>query len=82
MTAKYTLTDETKTLPEGIVLHRIKRVSDRRLITYTMQSEPGTSLVAAGWKVIGKTKARSWDMPSRPRVDKHVVAPRLLWEIS
>lgn len=54
----------------------------RRLITYTMQSEPGTSLVAAGWKVIGKTKARSWDMPSRPRVDKHVVAPRLLWEIS
>lgn len=28
MTAKYTLTDETKTLPGGIVLHRIKRVSD------------------------------------------------------
>lgn len=51
----------------------------RRLITYTLTSEPGTSLKAAGWKVIGQTKGRSWDTPSRPRV---TVNPqdRTLWE--
>jgi hypothetical protein len=42
----------------------------RRLVTYTLQSEPGTSLRAAGWKVVGEVKGRSWHTPSRPRVDK------------
>jgi hypothetical protein len=42
----------------------------RRLITYTLQTEPGTSLRAAGWKVLGEVKGRSWSTPTRPRVDK------------
>ena len=54
----------------------------RRLITYTLQTEPGTSLVAAGWKVIGETKPQSWDSPSRPRIDKHEIQARICWEIS
>jgi hypothetical protein len=54
----------------------------RRLITYTLTSEPGTSLVAAGWRVIGETPGRSWNVPTRPRVDKHVLQARLCWEIS
>jgi hypothetical protein len=55
----------------------------RRLITYTLSSEPGTSLVAAGWRLLGErgSKAgRSWDTPSRPRVDKHPLQMKLLWE--
>jgi hypothetical protein len=43
----------------------------QRLITYTLASEPGTSLVAAGWKVVGATDGRSWHREGRPRVDWH-----------
>ncbi len=53
-----------------------------RLGTYILVSEPGTSLVAAGWKLVGETPGRSWSVPSRPRVDKHPLGQRQLWEAS
>lgn len=53
----------------------------RRLITYTLASEPGSSLRAAGFQVVYQTRARSWHTPSRPRVDKHLHAQRTLWEL-
>lgn len=43
----------------------------RKLITYTLKRESGTSLRAAGLVTVGETKGRSWNVPSRPRVDKH-----------
>lgn len=52
----------------------------QRIGTYILKREPGTSLVAAGWKLIGETRARSWDTPSRRRVDKHPVEPKCLFE--
>jgi hypothetical protein len=52
----------------------------RRLITYTLKTEPGTSLRAAGWKVIGEVKGRSWSTPSRPRIDKHPTLDKICWE--
>lgn len=52
----------------------------RRLITYTLVSEPGTSLRAAGWKVIGEVRGRSWSCPSRPRIDRHPLQNKLRWE--
>jgi hypothetical protein len=52
----------------------------RRLITYTRADEAGTSLAAAGWRVVGEVKARSWDTPSRPRDDRDERVPRLRWE--
>ena len=42
----------------------------RKLITYTLASEPGASLRGAGWRVVGEVRGRSWDTPTRPRVDK------------
>ena len=51
----------------------------RRLITYTLKSEPGTSLRAAGWRVIGEVKGRSWSVPSRPRIDKHPLFDKIKW---
>ena len=51
-----------------------------RLITYTLKSESGASLKASGYRVIGERKGRSWNCPSRPRVDGHVIEDRLLWE--
>ena len=47
-----------------------KNLGYKRLITYTLESEPGTSLRAAGWKEIGRAGGLSWNTPSRPRVDK------------
>jgi len=52
----------------------------RRLITYTLDSEPGTSLVAAGWRKVGEVRGRSWNTPSRPRVDKHPTQGKIRWE--
>jgi hypothetical protein len=53
----------------------------RRLVTFTLMTEPGTSLVAAGFKDVGKvTKGRSWNGPNRPRVDKHPLQDELRWE--
>lgn len=57
-----------------------KALGYRRLITYTMKSESGRSLRAAGWKLVGETPGRSWSVPSRPRVDKHPLQGRLRWE--
>jgi hypothetical protein len=54
----------------------------RRIGTYILKEEPGSSLKAAGWKSIHETPGRSWDVPSRPRVDKHPLGQRVLWEMS
>lgn len=51
-----------------------------RLGTYTLPSEGGASLRAAGWKLIGERGGGSWSCPSRPREDKHPTELKLLWE--
>jgi hypothetical protein len=53
----------------------------RKLVTYTLASEPGISLRAAGWKVLGEVRGRSWSCPSRPRVDKYPTQNKLRWEV-
>jgi hypothetical protein len=52
----------------------------RKLVTYTRTDEAGTSLIAAGWRVVGEVTARSWDTPVRPRDDRDERVPRLRWE--
>lgn len=52
----------------------------RRIGTYTLKSEPGTSLRAAGWNMIAETPGKSWSVPSRARDDKHPIEPKLVWE--
>ena len=54
----------------------------RRLVTFTLVAEPGTSLRAAGFKEIGRTGGKSWSVPSRPRVDKHPLQERIRWEMA
>lgn len=54
----------------------------RRLGTYIRADEPGTSLVAAGWRLVGATPGRSWSVPSRPRKDKTDLIPRLRFEVA
>ena len=52
----------------------------RRMITYTLASEDGASLRAAGWRLIGEAGGGSWNRKSRPRVDKHPTQYKLRWE--
>lgn len=52
----------------------------KKIGTYILASEPGTSLTATGWRMIGTTPGRSWSVPSRPRVDTHPLQKKMLFE--
>ncbi len=52
----------------------------KRIGTYILASEPGTSLTASGWRMIGETSGGSWSRSDRPRVDKHPTQAKLLFE--
>lgn len=58
-----------------------KEMGYERLITYIRQDEPGVSLVASGWVFEQNIRARSWNMPGRPRIDKTEVVKRARWSI-
>lgn len=49
-----------------------KEMGYKRIITYTLVTEPGTSLKASGWKDMGEAGGVSWDVPSRPRKETQV----------
>jgi hypothetical protein len=51
-----------------------------RICSYTLESEPGTSLVAAGFQRVALTKGGSWNCPSRPRSDKAPTGRKWRWE--
>jgi hypothetical protein len=57
-----------------------KAMGYKRLITYTLESESGTSLIAAGWRVVGQSKGGSWSRAGRFRIDKHPVGQKMLWQ--
>jgi hypothetical protein len=44
----------------GHITRAAKALGYRRLVTYTLASEPGTSLKASGWRLIAETKPESW----------------------
>ena len=54
----------------------------RKAITYTLESESGTSVRAASWKCVAEVTAQSWDRPSRPRVDLYPLQAKLRWEVT
>lgn len=59
-----------------------KALGYTRLVTYTLKSESGASLKASNWRIVAESPGRSWDVPSRPRVDKHPLQERLRWELA
>ena len=60
-----------------------RAMGGHRLITYTLATEPGTALRAAGGRELYSTKdrPRGWDTPARPRSSGPQVA-KTLWEAS
>jgi tRNA A37 N6-isopentenylltransferase MiaA len=57
-----------------------RAIGYKKLITYILNSEPGTSLKAAGWKCLGECGGGSWSRDERPRVDKHPLQTKIKWE--
>lgn len=68
----------------GSAWRAAKALGFRRLVTYTQAGESGSSLRAAGWRVIAERPAKpGWSGPSRPRESKGTEGiPRTLWEAS
>jgi hypothetical protein len=64
----------------GAAWRAAKALGYKRLITYTLREEPGISLRAAGWRVIGEAGGGEWGRKSRPRVTKHPTGQKILWE--
>jgi hypothetical protein len=52
----------------------------RRIVTYTLEHEPGGSLRAAGFTRTGTTAAKSWNTPGRPREDRAPLRAKQRWE--
>lgn len=64
----------------GAAWRAARALGYRRLVTYTLASEPGASLRGAGWTLIGEAGGGSWSRPSRPREDQHPTQTKLRWE--
>jgi len=59
-----------------------RAIGYRKMVTYILDSEPGVSLSAAGWRCVAQTKGGTWDCKARPRVDKHPTQAKLRFEVS
>lgn len=66
----------------GAAWRAARALGYRRLVTYTHADEPGTSLRAAGWRVLAVRPPRpGWSVPSRPRDNaSYLSTTRTLWE--
>lgn len=60
----------------------VRALGYKRIITYILDSEKGTSLNAAGWKCIAQTDGGSWNCKSRPRIDRHPLQKKFRYEQS
>lgn len=68
----------------SFLLSRAKRAAQAmgyvRVITYTLATEGGKSLQAAGWVRQGERSGRgSWNVPSRPRQGRDKEVVKVLW---
>lgn len=52
----------------------------RRVVTYTLATEPGSSLRASGFEAVAETRAESWDRPGRKRSNAVPICPKTRWQ--
>ena len=64
----------------GAAWRAVKALGYKRLVTYTLPSEGGASLRAAGWRCIGEAGGGNWNKTARPRVDSDHQQLKLRWE--
>lgn len=51
----------------------------KQVITYTLATETGTSMKAANFNLVRKSKGGSWNCEARERTDKHPITEKYLW---
>ena len=76
-------TDKTKNVASmlyGAAWRAVKAMGYKRLTTYTLISEKGTSLKAAGYKMLYETSGGSWNSLNRKRIDKAPTGQKVLWD--
>jgi len=54
----------------------------RKIGTYILAQENGSSVRAANWKLIGERGGGSWKRSGRLRIDKHPLQKKLLFEMT
>lgn len=64
----------------GAAAREARRRGFERVITYTLQAEPGDTLIAAGWQRVAAVRGRSWNGPARAREDRHDTGDKWRWE--
>jgi hypothetical protein len=66
----------------GAAWRAAKALGYKRLITYTLPSEGGASLRAAGWTLLGERGGGNWNVASRPRIDTAMIlrGQKSLWQ--
>jgi hypothetical protein len=52
----------------------------RKIVTYTLDEESGTSLLAAGFIPVAESGGGTWNRPSRNRVDAGPLGAKIRWE--
>ena len=66
----------------GACAREARRRGFERIITYTLASESGASVKAAGFRRAAVTAGGSWDTPSRRRTDSAPTGPKQRWELT
>lgn len=52
----------------------------RRVVTYTLEEEPGSSLRGADFDRVARTRGGRWDREERARADLHPLQRKFRWE--
>lgn len=64
----------------GAAARAAKALGYERIITYTLDTEPGTSLRAAGWSCSGPAGGKRWTGKRKPAVDLYPAQMKLRYE--
>ena len=64
----------------GAAARAAKALGYEKIITYTLDTEPGTSLRAAGWECKGLAGGKCWTGKRRPKESKYPAQMKLRYE--
>ena len=64
----------------GATARAAKALGYEKIITYTLDTEPGTSLRAAGWTCAGPAGGKRWTGQRKPSVDLYPAQMKLRYE--
>ncbi len=64
----------------GAAARAAKALGYEKIITYTLDTEPGTSLRAAGWTCAGPAGGKRWTGQRKPAVDLYPAQMKLRYE--